>query len=154
MRFPTSTGDECPTPTGIIQRLVSCSGHCAGSMNEAAVPSRCGPRHCGQSDASICAAMANNAVSTSVLMRSLSKCDRDDVLAIACIERGPGHRFDGAYRVGAEEDNLLFAINDHSFFRASRSGDVATTRVATIDERKPAARTAASRPSVGSTGKA
>src|SRR5687767_558405 len=49
MRLPTRIGVEYPSPTVIFHRCVSVSGHTFGSVNAVNVPSRRGPRHCGQS---------------------------------------------------------------------------------------------------------
>src|SRR5262245_7939662 len=47
-RFPDTTGEAWPAPTGVSQRFFSASGHWAGSAAPIR-PSRLGPRHCGQS---------------------------------------------------------------------------------------------------------
>src|ERR1051326_8340761 len=45
---PTSAGVATPSPTGIDHFLVSSFGQSLGAATPAALPSRFGPRHCGQ----------------------------------------------------------------------------------------------------------
>src|SRR4030095_8857307 len=52
MRFPTTTGVEYPSPISFTcQRSFGPpAGHCLSRPLSRDIPSRCGPRHCGQSE--------------------------------------------------------------------------------------------------------
>src|SRR5882672_2567223 len=69
MRSPTTVGDPCPRPgMGAFQRMPSVSLHCTGGFcPEAAMPSRVGPRHAGQSFAGLIAERTAQVESTRAL---------------------------------------------------------------------------------------
>src|SRR5437879_4873664 len=46
---PAKIGDACPSPTVSFHFSLSRSGQAAGAAALLSEPSRCGPRHCGQS---------------------------------------------------------------------------------------------------------
>ena len=53
MRPSATIGEACPSPTSTLQRRVSSAGQRSGISNPSTAPSLCGPRHCGQSPATL-----------------------------------------------------------------------------------------------------
>src|SRR5690349_23111221 len=60
-------GEACPLPTSTLHAFWSFSGHALGAENEAATPSRAGPRHCGQSAAPAALALKTAARTAAVI---------------------------------------------------------------------------------------